>query len=361
MLTALYEAVSTQGRRFRVEELEAGRTHLWLKDIKKEDHVRGLYLAKVKRTGSTKRGDPFLSITLGDRTGEMEARVWEKVEEFSPLFSEGDILYVEGYAGSYQNQIQLTLSHLRVSGDASDPSLFVEATARDIAEMMGSLKASMKVIENPHLSSLVERFLSDRTFISLFKKAPAAKGFHHSYLGGLLEHTLSVCQMVRSVTEHYPELDRDLLMTGAFLHDIGKVRELSFERKIDYTDEGRLIGHIILGVGLVDEKLGSMKNFPQELGVKLKHLILSHHGEYEFGSPKRPKFIEAFALHLIDDLDAKLNGVSRFMERDQQEGSWTDFNRLLERYFFKARAPSTVEQEDNARPEEGRQKGLFEK
>ena len=338
--------------------MEEKKAHLWVKDIKKDDHVRGLYLVRVKRTGSTKRGDPFLSITLTDRTGEMEARVWEKAEEFSPLFREGDILYVEGYAGSYQNQIQLTLSNLRVSGDAGDPSLFLESTARDVSEMMGSLKAMLKGIEDPHLKSLVERFLSDHTLISLFKRAPAAKGFHHNYLGGLLEHTLSVCQMVKSVTGHYSELDRDLLMTGAFLHDIGKIKELTFERQIDYTDEGRLLGHIVMGVGLVDEKLGGMKNFPQELGLRLKHLILSHHGEYEFGSPKRPKFLEAFALHLIDDLDAKVNGLSRFMERDRQEGAWTDFNRLLERYFLKGKLTST-EQKEDALLEDGRQKGLF--
>jgi 3'-5' exoribonuclease len=334
-------------------------SHLWVKDVKEDDHVCGLYLVKVKRVGLTRKGDPFLSITLADRTGEVEAKVWERAEELSSVFGEGDILVVEGHASSYRNQIQVTLSSLKVSEDGGDPSLFLETTSKDIAEMMASLRKIFKEIKNTHLKALVDRFLSDRHFVSLFKKAPAAKHFHHGYIGGLLEHTLSVCQMTQFVVEHYPELDRDLLLAGAFLHDIGKVKELKFDLQIDYTDEGRLLGHVILGVAMVDEKLIHLKGFPRGLSIRLKHLILSHHGEYEFGSPKRPKFLEAFALHLIDDLDAKMNGLSRFMKRDRQEGEWTDFNRLFERYFMKGRFPMVEEETDSGADEDDRQKVLF--
>jgi 3'-5' exoribonuclease len=205
----------------------------------------------------------------------------------------------------------------------------------------------------------VDRFLSDRHFVSMFKRAPAAKKFHHSYLGGLLEHTLSVCQMARSVAGHYQELDRDLMLAGSFLHDIGKIEELKIDHRIEYTDEGRLLGHLILGVSMVDEKAGGLNNFPRELFLRLKHLILSHHGQYEFGSPKRPKFLEAFALHLIDDLDAKMNGLSRFMKRDRQEGSWTDFNRLFERFLLKGGIPVAEAKTDPGLPEDDRQKMLF--
>jgi len=335
------------------------RDHAWVKDIKEDDQVRGLYLVKVKRTGSTKKGDPFLSMTLADRTGEIEARVWERVGELSPLFKEGDVIDVEGYAGSYREQTQLTLTALKVAEDISDPTLFMEATPKDVTRMVASLRDILKGIKNASMKALVEKFLSDHNFMVLFRKAPAAKNFHHSYIGGLLEHTLSVCQMASLVADHYPELDRDLLITGAFLHDLGKIKELKFERQIDYSDEGRLLGHLTLGVAMVDEKLVGLKDFPGEIAVRLKHLILSHHGEYEFGSPKRPKFLEAFALHLIDDLDAKMNGLSRFMEKDRQEGTWTDFSRLFERYFLKGKLQAFEEKEESVPSGQERQKVLF--
>jgi 3'-5' exoribonuclease len=333
-------------------------SRLWVKDIKVDDRVNGLYLAKMKRLAMTKKGDPFLSLTLADRTGDIEARMWDRAEEYSSIFVEGDILDVEGYAGSFRDQVQVTLSSLRVSEESVDPTLFLEATSRDVNKMMTALMLMAKEIRNPHLKKLIDRFFADRHFVAQFRKAPAAKGFHHSYIGGLLEHTLSVCEMIRSVAEHYPELDRDLLWTGAFLHDIGKTRELKFDTTIDYTDEGRLLGHLALGIAMIDEMLSGMKDFPQDLSMLLKHLILSHHGEYEFGSPKRPKFLEAFALHLIDDLDAKINGLGRFMEKDQQEGGWTDYNRLFDRYFFKGEIPGVAE--PGSRPHPGdRQEMLF--
>ena len=165
--------------------------------------------------------------------------------------------------------------------------------------------------------------------------------------------------MIKHAIGHYEDLEGDLLLTGAFLHDIGKIKEYKFNIHIDFTDEGRLLGHLVLGIAMLDEKLAGIKGFPQELAFRLKHLILSHHGQYEFGSPKRPKFLEAFVLHLIDDLDAKMNGVGRFMKRDRQDGPWTDFNRLFERYFLKGKI-SSVEEKMIIKPqEERRQKVLF--
>jgi 3'-5' exoribonuclease len=334
-------------------------SHLWVKDIKVDDHVRGQYLAKGKRVGLTKKGDPFLRIALADRTGEIEARMWERAEKFSSVFAEGDILDVEGYASSFRDQIQVTLSSLSVAEDGGDPTFFLEATPKDVSKMMTSLRAILRHIKNAQLKTLIDAFLSDRRFVAGLKKAPAAKTFHHSYLGGLLEHTYSVCEMSKAVAEHYPELDSDLLLAGAFFHDIGKIRELRFDKVIDYTDEGRLLGHLSLGVSMVDEKLSAIKGFPQGLALRLKHLILSHHGQYEFGSPKRPKFLEAFALHLIDDLDAKMNGLGRFMEKDRQEGAWTDFNRLFERYFLKEGFSAEPRERGAIRDEEDKQEVLF--
>jgi len=339
---------------------QAPDLRVWVEDLKENDRVSGLYLVKVKRLGTTKKGDPFLSLVLADRTGEVEARVWDDAESASRRFGEGDVVAVEGRAGSYRNVVQLVLSRVDKAGPVEDPSLFLESSPLDAREMMGALRRLLGTIENPHLKRLVERFLSDRAFTELFRKAPAAKNFHHGYLGGLLEHTLSVCRLAASIAGHYPDLDRDLLLCGAFLHDIGKTREYAYTTHIDYTDEGRLLGHLALGTAMLDEKLSGLRSFPAELAVRLKHLILSHHGELSFGSPKRPKFLEAFALHLADDLDAKMNGLRRFMDRDRSDGAWTEFNRLFERYFLKgAIGECEAGREDQAGDEEDRQSTLF--
>ena len=343
--------------RENVSEREHG-SHIWVNEIKENDRIHGLYLAKIKKSGTTKKGDPFLSILLSDRTGDVESRVWENAEEFSSIFKEGDILEIEGHAGSYRNQIQLIISDMRAYDGNGDPTIFLESTAEDIAAMMKSLRELLKRLQDTHLKALSESFLADHLFIKDFKKAPAAKNFHHNYVGGLLEHTLSVCRMSQIVAEQYRELERDLLITGAFLHDIGKIREFRYNRMIEYTDEGRLLGHLVMGISMVDEKLSKIKPFPMEKALRLKHLILSHHGQYEFGSPKRPKFLEAFALHLIDDLDAKMNGLRRYMEKDNQEGAWTDFNRMFERYLLKNKLPEVETRADYAKQDD-RQKSLF--
>jgi len=340
---------------------DSQKRHIWVKDIKEEDDVKGCYLVKEKRLGTTRAGKPFLNLILADRTGELECKVWERAETLSSLFQDSDIVDVTGRAGAYRGQIQITVSDLRVPDREIDPAIFLEATPGDLSGMMKSLRKILSTIKNSHLKALIERFLNDGNFVSQLKKAPAAKNFHHSYLGGLLEHTLSVCQIAEQVADHYPQMDRELLVTAAFLHDIGKIREFGYDLNIDYSNEGRLLGHLVLGVAMVDEKLVELKNFPQELALRLKHMILSHHGEYEFGSPKRPKFLEAFALHLLDDLDAKINGLGRFMAKDRQEGAWTDFNRLFGRHFLKGTVDSVSEEEESIDRDEvdNRQGSLF--
>ena len=334
------------------------KNHLWVQDIKEDDYVNDRYLVKIKRTGQTKNGGAFLSLTLSDKTGDIETRVWERAEELGVLFKEGDVVEVSGKAGLYRNQVQLTLSGIALSND-DDPSLFIETTPCDISDMMKDLKEIVRKIKNADLRDLVNSFISDHKFLEKFKESPAAKNFHHGYIGGLLEHTLSVCRLAVLVQEQYPELDGDLLVTGAFLHDIGKIREFSYGKTIDYSDEGRLLGHLVIGVSMLEEKLEGFKKFPSETALCLKHMILSHHGEYDFGSPKRPKFLEAFVLHLIDDLDAKMNGITRFMSKDKNEGSWTDFNRMFERYLLKEKL-KPLEDERVTMPEhDERQRALF--
>lgn len=331
--------------------------HLWVKDIEEDSIVSDLYLVKTKRQGQTKSGAPFLSLTLSDKTGDIETRVWERADTLGALFKEGDIIKVTGKAGSYRNQVQLTLSGIEPSTE-DNISLFLETSPFDIPGMMKELKGIIKGIKNGSLRDLINTFLSDHKFVEKFKEAPAAKNFHHGYIGGLLEHTLSVCRLAGHVNEHYPELDGDLLITGAFLHDIGKIREFSYGRNVDYSDEGRLLGHLVLGVIMLEDKISGLKKFPEETALCLKHMILSHHGEYDFGSPKRPKFLEAFVLHLIDDLDAKMNGIARIMAGDKKEGAWTDFNRMFERYLLKERLKPLEEDVVNPQADD-RQKALF--
>jgi 3'-5' exoribonuclease len=332
---------------------------VWVKDIREEDDITGCYLVKQKRLATTKTGKPYLNLALADRTGTLEGKVWDNADHLSSLFQEGDIIEIKGRAGSYRGQIQITVFGLNPIRGEMDPALFLESTAGDLSEMMKSLRGILKGVKNIHLRSLNERFLADSDFMAQFKTAPAAKHFHHNYLGGLLEHTLSVCQMVSQIADHYPQLDKDLLLTASFLHDIGKIREFEYALNIDYTDEGRLIGHLVMGVTMMEAKLDKLKNFPREMALRLKHLILSHHGEYEFGSPKRPKFLEAFVLHQVDDLDAKIVGLGRYMEKDQQGGAWTDFNRLFGRPFLKGKISSVEEVAGDREESEERQGTLF--
>jgi 3'-5' exoribonuclease len=332
----------------KTEPSEAG-AHCWLKDLEENEQVRGCYLVKEKRLGTTRRGEPFLSLVLTDRSGEIEAKVWDNAEEISNIFSEGDVMQVEGSTGSYRGKIQLTLTSASTCEEDFDISMLLESSHLPAGEMFKSLREILHTIENPHLRALADRFLADKDFVTELKQAPAAKNFHHGYIGGLLEHTLGVCKLAKTVASMYPSLDEDLLVFGAFVHDIGKIRELRCRPVIDYTDEGRLIGHVVLGTHMLEEKIRSLKEFPVDLEIKIMHLVLSHHGEYEFGSPKRPKFLEAFALHLLDDLDAKINGLGRFIEQDRQKGSWTEFNRLFTRYLLKGE-PEVEQPPDNAPP-----------
>jgi 3'-5' exoribonuclease len=335
------------------------KRHVWVEEIETDARVSGCYRVKNKKLSTTRNGNPFLSLTLADKTGDLPAKIWNRAEAFSDLFREGDVVEIVGQTATYQGQVQLTVSELCPCTETPDPDLFVETSPFDIPGMVRSLRTVLNQVEEVHLKGLIDRFWLDRSFMALFKKAPAAKNFHHGYLGGLLEHTLSVCRLAAQAADHYSELNRDLLVTAAFLHDVGKTREFSWGMNIDYTDEGRLVGHLVLGVAMLDEKLGSLKDFPDEQAIRLRHLLLSHHGQYDFGSPKEPKILEAFALHLLDDLDAKINGLTRFMQRDRREGPWTDFNRMFRKYFLKSPSPAIQDVQEKEETEVNRQGMLF--
>ena len=317
-------------------EEDFNKTHTWICEIKENDDVDSCYLVKEKRIGTTRRGDIFLNVVIADKSGEIEGKVWDNAEEISRLFAAGDIVRVRGTASSFKNQMQVKIIVLEKSSRPFEASLFIESSSRLPSEMLAELKTLLASLKNKNLKNLCRLFLNDGKFIDAIKQWPGAKAVHHSYLGGLLEHTLSVCKLAKKIGEHYEDvLDKEILLVGAFLHDIGKIGELSVMDGIDYTDEGRLIGHIVLGLRLLDSKFDQITDFPDDLKFKLRHIIASHHGELNFGSPKRPKILEALAIHLLDDIDAKINGISKFMARDRNSGPWTEYNRLLERFFFK--------------------------
>jgi 3'-5' exoribonuclease len=308
-----------------VSELESGKMST------------AVFLVQAKEIRQKKTGEPYLSLTLGDRTGDLDAKMWDNVADVMDTFGRDDFVRVRGILQVYNNRPQFTLHKLqRVDEAAVDPSDFFPASSRDPEEMLAELRRQICAMSNPHLRGLLELVFSDETVARRFSKAPAAKFIHHAYLGGLIEHVLSMCGLCRLLAAHYKTVDVDLLLTGAMLHDIGKIYELSYDRSFGYTSDGQLLGHIFLAGRMVEEKLAQLPDFPPKLRTLVHHLILSHHGSLEFGSPKLPLFPEALLLHYLDDLDAKMECMRALVEQDKQvEGHFTTYCSSLERVVLK--------------------------
>jgi len=308
----------------------------FVEDIQERDWVDSPFLVRDKILAMAKNGKPYMTVKLIDRSGEVEGRIWDRVDEFDSLFGKDDFIHVQGKASIYLGKMQLIIQDLRPLAEADiDLADFLPVSRRNSEEMRAELGGLIATIKDPFLSRLMQAFFADEEFMAAFLRAPAAKSMHHVYLGGLLEHSLAVSHLVEDVCCRYPRLNRDLLLVGSLLHDIGKVAELRYARSFDYTDEGKLIGHIVMGVEMVEDKIRAIDGFPRQLAVLVKHLLLSHHGQYEYGSPKRPKTLEAVVLNFLDDLDSKINGVQAHIEREQVgAGNWTSYHRLYDRYFF---------------------------
>jgi 3'-5' exoribonuclease len=310
---------------------------LFIENIQDGQQVDGLFLLKEMSRAETRAGKPFLTLRLMDRTGELTGRIWEEADRWESECAVGQVLAVSGRAQSYKGNLQLIITEVRrLTEGETDLSRFIPATAGDIDEMARELLDLAGSVPDFFIRKLLLKFLQDQDFLEKFTRAPAAKTIHHAYLGGLLEHTLHVARLADKVAELYPSINRSLLMAGAMLHDIGKVAELSVTASLfDYTDEGRLVGHMVLGVEMVQERIARIKDFPPELAMKIKHLILSHHGRHEFGAPTLPMLHEAFVLNFIDDLDAKINYVERLSARIPEESSqWSEYQRNLERFLL---------------------------
>ncbi len=340
---------------------------IFIKEIKEKDRVEDIFLVAKKESGMSKTGKPYLTIKFMDRTGEMEGRVWDNAEGLSKNFERNDFVKIKGFAIAYRGGIQLNISDISHVDEAMVAIReFLPASGRGSDEMMAELKGIVAGMKNNPVKKLLFSFLEDAEIRGLLKLAPAAKSMHHPYIGGLLEHILSLCRLVDHVTQHYRNINKDLLLAGAILHDIGKIYELKFERAFDYSDEGRLIGHITIGIGMIDKKIENIPDFPNETAMLLKHMILSHHGYLEFGSPKRPKTVEAVILNYLDDMDSKVQSIQALIEKEKEvDSNWTSYHRLYERYIYKGAADlpeeKYPEKEDSAVENTDREMELFKK
>src|ERR1700730_14451615 len=280
-----------------------------------------------------KSGEPYLALTLGDRSGHLEAKMWDNVEDAIDACDQDDFIKVKGLINKYKNRFQLTIHKLRRLGESEvDFTDYLPKTTKDIGQLWQTLAGFVATFTDPHLKALVEAFMADPEISEAYRNAPAAKTLHHAFMGGLLEHVVSLCQSCDLMCRNYPQINRDLLLTGAFLHDIGKIHELTYNRSFSYSTRGQLIGHMIIELEMLQTKLLQMPGFPDSLKTLVEHLIISHHGQYHFGSPKLPMFPEALMLHYLDDLDSKMEAMRAQFERGREaDGAWTGYNPSLGR------------------------------
>lgn len=312
----------------------------FVRELKPGDRITGYYVVRYKQLEPFRdrsRGQ-FLTLLLSDRTGSALARVWEGAPELAETFEQGDLVKIQGDVEMYMDRLQVIILKLRrAQTDEYDLRDFQPATEKSIDELLSTVQNGVEQIANPHLNNLVRHFYDDPNFLRALTSAPAARRIHHAYLGGLLEHTAEVLKLCEAILELYPDINGDLLRVGALLHDLGKVREYSWENEIEYTDEGQLIGHINIADEMVTGAIARLDGFPEELGWRVRHMILSQHGRYEWGSPRRPQTLEAMALHQIEELDAQVNRFRGLLANRPAGDSWTAFDRLLGRSLYGGR------------------------
>jgi len=336
---------------------------IWAKDVKEGEKVKSAFLVARKAILTAKSGKSYLAATLHDKTGELEARSFDRVEELAALFEEKDYVEAEGLVGSFQGKPQLRIETVsKVDPAGLEPSEFVwvappepkkpERTGHSEAEeaLWSELQGLVAAIADEHVRDLVKSFLLDEDVAQRLRRAPAAKTVHHAYAGGLLEHTVSCLKLAHRLADHYPQVDRDLLVAGAFLHDIGKIRELSYGGGTEYTDEGRLVGHLVMTAQWIHDKARRM-GAPKDLEHHLVHIVLAHHGRLEYGSPKVPMTLEAVLVHYLDELDSRVNSWLNLMGREGGSRRWTDSNHVYEHPIWRGTLP-TVQVEKKGPPPE---------
>lgn len=304
----------------------------YINELRDGEMISSIYLCKNKRTLQTKAGKNYYSMQLNDKTGAIDGKVWD-INNGIAHFDSMDYIQVDAQVISYQGSLQLNIRRIRKADEGEyEPSDYMPYTKKNIEEMYNEMRALIDSVKEPHLLKLLQVFfVEDADFVKRFKLHSAAKTMHHNFVGGLLQHSLAVAKLCDFFAANYPMLNRDLLITAALCHDIGKIDEISSFPENDYTDEGQLIGHIVKGTIMVDEKIKGIEGFPKVLADELKHCILSHHGELEFGSPKKPALMEAVALSFADNTDAKLEGFAEILEGNgNKSGEWLGFNRMFD-------------------------------
>jgi len=311
----------------------------FISQIRAGDTLTDQFVLSEKTMAHKKDGNHYLNLVLTDRTGSIKGVVWDNVGSISSQTDSGRVVAVQGHVGEYRGTLQVVVKEMKMVPEADiDPADFMPVTERNIDRMFQRLVALSESIETSCLKDLFSAFWGDHAFVSRFKRAPAAKKMHHAYIGGLLEHTLSMAILADKIVGHYSGVDRDLLLSGVLLHDVGKIREFSYDVRIDYSDEGRLVNHIAIGVQMIEEKIQSVPSFPEDLALMLKHMVISHHGSRELGSPEPPKTIEAVMLNCIDEMDSRIQGVREFMAKEDPGEMWTSFHRLLGRHFYRGQS-----------------------
>jgi len=308
----------------------------FVSELKVGDIVNDTFVLLEKSLAPKKDGNKFLNLVLADKTGNIKAVVWDNLDQITAAgISSGDFVHIQGNVNVYRGVPQLVVNNMAAcSIESVKPEDFIASTRHNVENMFARLVGITDLIKTDYIKELIQAFWNDAEFVRKFKAAPAAKMMHHAYIGGLLEHTLSMALLADRIAGHYSGIDMDLLYAGVIFHDIGKTSELEYNHRIDYTDEGRLLSHIVIGLRMLDAKLREIENFPAEKAVLLKHLIVSHHGTREFGSPEPPKTIEAVLLNYIDEIDSKVNGIRNFMSSEDPGESWTSYHRLLGRHFY---------------------------
>ncbi len=316
----------------------------YVSELAHQESINQVFVANDKQLRSNRNGNLYLQLDLSDRSGSIPARMWNAAESLYKSFDNGDYVRVEGAAQLYQGAMQIIVSKLhKIDPSEVEESDFVPLPAVEVDKLMLRVGEILRGMDDIELKTLAECFLMDEALMAKFAMAPAGTKNHHAYHGGLLEHVVNLMEVVLRVAPCYPQINRDLLLMGAFLHDFGKIEELSYERGLSYSDEGQLIGHLVIAIGMLDAKAAEAEKLSgepisQETVLRLKHMIVSHHGEYAFGSPKLPMTLEAVALCQLDNLDAKVNTFANLMKEDPNVDSpWTTYNPNLERKLFKGK------------------------
>jgi 3'-5' exoribonuclease len=322
-------------------------------DLLSDQTITSFFLVHEKEVRNTREGRAYLRLELGDRSGTIEARMWDQFELLAKSVNRDDFVKVQARVEIYKNRPQLSVLQLRIARpEEIDIADYLPQTAGDVEKMWTELLMNAESINNPWLKTLVLQIICDPHVTECYKRAPAAKVMHHAYLGGLLEHVVSLCKASKLVAAHYPELSLDLLLTASILHDVGKLEELCYERAIGYTTEGQLLGHIVMELETVSRAIDQIEGFPPPLKTVVQHLLISHHGQYEFGSPKLPMIREALVFHYLDDLDSKLSAARIALASPSGDDEWSAYSSALGRRFLrlddflrpKATSPKAPEQ-----------------